>query len=119
MAANMLAVKTEMTVPVSLTVMELPSKGLLTIDLPREKGDLVTMEEFMPLLEAKLPSDVRLDSIMVGDRTISPYSPLRETARSVRFFLLDSCPWYAHTKPKPTPVPEKLVSLSGPNPVPC
>ena len=87
--------------PQTLTVMVLPSKDLLTIELPREKGDLVTVEEFISLLEAKLPSNVRLERIMVGDRRIYPLS---NAFRFLHFFLLDNCPWYVHTKP----VPESL-----------
>ena len=95
----------------SVTVMELPSKRVLSIDLPSEEGgDMITMEEFMSLVTDKLSGGLDLSYLIMGRRIY--YS---DHSRPVHFFLLDGSPCFAYTVAhQNTVVPQRAVNPIGP-----
>ena len=79
----------------SVTVMELPSKRLLSIDLPSEEGgDMITMKEFISLIKDKLSGGLALSHLIMGNRRISD----SDYERPIHFFLLDASPCFAYTE---------------------
>ena len=100
----------------SVSVMELPSKRLLSIDLPSEEGgDIITMAEFMSLVRDKLSGGLAL-SHLIMDRRIKH----NDYDRPLHFFLLDGSPCFAYTVarrrtviPEEQDVPIFIKGLSG------
>ena len=85
----------------SVTVVELPSKRLLTIDLPREEGDMITMKEFSSLVKNMLPRGLDLSRLTVG-RSVRG----GDHDKPLHFFLLDGSPLFAYTS-----VPQSTVDV--------
>lgn len=94
----------------SVSVLEMPSKRFLTINLPSEEGgDTMTMECFFSLMEAQLTNGMIWMKLLVGDR---PVSKSDDAMRPVRFFLLDHCPWFVYTVDL-NPIKIQVKSLTG------
>ena len=93
----------------SVTVMELLSKRLLSIDLPREEGDMINMKQFSSLVKNKLSGGLDLSRLTVGR-----FMGDGDHDKPLHFFLLDSSPCFAYTSvPQSTVEAGELIYVKG------